>query len=292
LRDGGLAGAALPGLVLCGAVLVWATRARRQLGTAIDPDFVRAYPLSLGRARRPLWLLVLLLVAVGTLFPLVALMLQVGSIHVFWEQAVLARERIVFTLLLGIAVAIGLMVFSLPLISIAGRMRQPWTLDLVILLPLAVPALLFGIGLIRLWNHPATGWVYDGALVVWLALVGRYLAFAYLPAAGVLERVDPVLSEAARLEGAGPASCFRRVTWPLVRGPMLLVWCWTFCFTLRELDSLIMLQAGHRSLVHHLYANVVFSRPDEVASIALLLVLVIAGPLLLYLVSARRWMAG
>jgi iron(III) transport system permease protein len=292
LRDGGMAGAALPGLVLAGAALVWTTRYRRRLGTAIDPDFVRAQPVALGRARCGLWLLVALLIGMGTLLPMVALVLQVGTFGVFWEQAVLARERVGFTVLLGILVAIGLVVLSLPLISLAGRTRRSWVLDLMVVLPLAVPAMLFGVGLIRLWNHPITSWVYDGPLVLWLALVGRYLAFAYLPAAGVLERVDPVLSEAARLEGAGRLVCFRRITWPLVRGPLLLVWCWTFCFTLRELDSLIMLQAGHRSLVHHLYANVIFSRPDEVASIALLLVAVVAGPLLIYLVTARRWVRG
>jgi iron(III) transport system permease protein len=291
LRNGGIAGAAIPGVILSGLALVWALRYRRRLGTAIGPDFVQAAPLPLGRARMPLGFLLALLIAMGTLLPLLALVIQAQSVEVFWQQAMLARGRIGFTALLGLAVSLGMVLLSLPLVSLAKRMQRPWALDLMIFLPFAVPALFFGVGLIRMWNHPGTGWIYDGPLVLWLALVGRYLSFAYLPMAGVLERVDPLLTEAARLDGAGPGACLWRIVWPLVRGPLLLVWCWSFCFTLRELDSLILLHAGHQSLLHHLYANVIFSRPDEVASIALLLILVAAGPLLVYLASARHLLA-
>jgi iron(III) transport system permease protein len=289
-RDAAMSAVSLPGFLLCGFALFWIVRYRRRLGASVDPDFTPARPMSLGYARGSLWLVMLVLTVLGTVFPIVALVAQTGSMEVLLEQVRAGRDRIGFTFALGISVATGLIVLSLLLVTLAGRLRRPWAMDALVFLPFAVPALLFGVGLIRLWNRPVLEMVYDGAGLLWLGLVGRYIAFAYLPVAGVLERLDRTLMEAAQVAGAGQWDCFRHVVFPLVRGPIMLVWCWTFCFALRELDGLIMLQAGQRSLMHHLYANVIFSRPDEVAGIALLLIGVIAGPLLMYLGFARRFL--
>jgi iron(III) transport system permease protein len=289
MRSASAVAAALPGLVICLLLLVWALRVRRKLGAAVGSRFEAAEAVGLRGLRWPLGGFALAIVAVGTLLPLVSLAYQAGSFEVIREQASIASDRIRFTILVGAIAATGMVVIALPLAILSMRLRRSrgW-LDVLVFLPLAVPPLVFGIGLIRTWNREPFDAIYLGMGVVVIAMIGRYLAFAYLPIGGAIERLDPAMDEAARLAGGGAASRFVRIQLPLIASSIAAAWCVSFCFTLRELDTLIMLRAGQQSLTHHLYANVVFARQDETAAIALILAMVTFTPLLVYLAIARR----
>ena len=287
-RPGAAAATAVPGILLCLIPLIWALRRRRQLGATVDPRFEPAEPLALGGIRWMLLLLIAIYLLIGTALPLISLSWQAGSWTTILEQARGASDRIVFTVLLGAAAATGMVLLALPLMLFAQRLRRPWWLDALIFLPLAVPPLILGVGLIRLWNRPLLDAIYLGPGVLLIALIGRYLAFAALPIGGSIERLDRSMLDAARLAGAGSVGRTAGITLPLIAGTVVSAWCISFCFTLRELDTLIMLRAGQRTLPFHLYSNVVFARREEVAALALILAGVTIAPLLLYLAIARR----
>lgn len=288
LRPAGAAAAALPGAAVCIALLVWALRTREKLGVSVASRFERAPSLRLGHAKWPLMIVAAMPVIVGTLLPLASLAWQAGSLTLIAEQASIASQRIWFTLRIGAMAATGMILLGLPLAVLASRWRLRRVIDLLVFLPLAIAPLLHGIGLIRVWNRPGLDALYVGAGVVVIAMVGRYLAFAYMPLGGALQRMDKSIFEAARLAGAGPLARLWHVVVPLLRSPIAAAWCVSFCFTLRELDTLIMLRAGQQSLTFHLYSSVVFSRQDEVAAIALLLVGITFMPLLLFLMFTGR----
>lgn len=287
-RRAGAAAAALPGLVVSGAAVALALWARRRLGWSVGMRFVPADPVPLGAWRWPLTALLAVVVGSGAILPFVALGLQAGSLDVLRRALESTGDRIAFSVLLAAGAATSMVLLAAPLALLARRSRRPLLLDLLVFLPLAVPALSFGIGLVRQWNHGASEWIYQGAGVVGLAVVGRYLALAYLPVCGALERIDGRLEDAARLGGASPAQSERAVLLPLARRALLAAWCLSFAFTLRELDALIMLRAAQRSLTFHLYSNVVFARQEDVAALALLLAAVTAAPLVLFLALTRR----
>lgn len=287
-RRAAAAAAALPGLLVAGLALGAALWARRRLGWAVGMRFVPAEPLALGAARWPLALCMALLVGGAAVLPFVALAVQTGSLEVLQRVASQASERIVFSILLAAGAATGMVLLAAPLALLARRLRRPLALDLLVFLPLAVPALSFGIGLVRQWNHAATEWIYQGLGVALLAVVGRYLALAYLPVCGTLERIDRRLEDAARLAGAGRAAVARSILLPLAARALVAAWCLSFAFTLRELDALIMLRAAQSSLTFQLYSNVVFARQEEIAALALVLALVTAAPLILFLSLTRR----
>lgn len=282
------AAASLPGLALMAGLLAWALRRRRRLGAAVGSRFEPAEPVDLGRWRWPLGLAAWALVAAGAVMPVLSLAVQAGSLEVLVQQAAGAADRIGFTAAAGAAAASLMVLAALPLAGLARQARHPWAVDLAVFLPLAVPALLTAVGLIRLWNRPGWEGFYEGGGLVVLALVGRYLAFAYLPVGGAWERLSPGLDEAARLAGARAPERFLRITLPLLAGSLAVAWAVSFCFALRELDVLQVLSAGQRTLPFWLYSNVVFSRAEEVAALALLLTLLSYLPVLLATLATGR----
>jgi len=165
----------------------------------------------------------------------------------------------------------------------AGR----W-LSALVLVPIAVPAILFGIGGIALWNRPATGAVYDSGWMAVILFAGRFVPFAVLAFSAAVAMLDPRIEEAARMAGARPT---RRLFWivtpailPAVFGAALLV----FVLSMRELDAAILVPAANSTVLFRLYNAVHFGRDDFVAALALLVVFFVVAPGLLWTFFARR----
>lgn len=281
------AAAALPGIAIAILLLASALRGWRRLGASVGSRFEPAPAIPLGRWRRPLLGVTLLLVGAGSVFPAAALVWATGSWENLAEQAARAWPAVVRTAGIGAAAATLMVVLALTLAWFARSLRRPWLLDAVLIVPLALPALLYGIGLIRVWNQPGLDAIYLGWPIVAMAMAGRCLPFAYLPLSGSLDRIEAGLLEAVVLAGAGRLAQLRIVLLPLLIAPLAAAWCIGFCFALREMDTLVMLRAGHDTLLYLVHRNVVFSRDDEVAALALLALLVTIAPLLLWLAIER-----
>ena len=161
-------------------------------------------------------------------------------------------------------------------------------LELVSLLPLAAPATLFGIGAIVLWARPATQELYQGPGMPPLLFAGRLVTFAILILSGAVASLDRSLEEAAAVAGARPA---RRLAWivaPNLRSAIVGAWALVFAFSMRELDAAILVPAANRTAIVRVFNGVHFGRDDFVAALALLLVLVILLPGMLWTAFARK----
>jgi iron(III) transport system permease protein len=171
------------------------------------------------------------------------------------------------------------------------RARRRWAgkgLELLALLPLAAPATLFGIGAIVLWARPGTQELYQGPAMPPLLFAGRLLTFAVLILSGAVASLDRSLEDAAAVAGARPA---RRLAWivaPNLRGALAGAWALVFAFSMRELDAAILVPAANRTAIVRVFNGVHFGRDDFVAALALLLVLVILLPGMLWTAFARR----
>ena len=102
--------------------------------------------------------------------------------------------------------------------AIAAREAPPWlrrTTDAVFHLPIAVPSVAIGLGLLIAFNSRplllgGTRWI------VILAHAVLVLAFAFSAVSAALDRLDPAYRQAAESLGAGPARVLFRVTLPLL----------------------------------------------------------------------------
>jgi iron(III) transport system permease protein len=271
--------------------LLWLLAYRRgDPALAVDTDFSLARPVPLGRARWPVLGCVLGIVAAGTFAPVILLAWQTGSWATFRAQLSAAGPAVILSLWTSAAAALLMLALSIGLSLVRGATHAKRAIDALAFLPLAVPAIAFGIGLVRVWNRPLLDAVYLSPAVVIAAMTGRYLAVMFIPVDGAMRRIDPSLHDAARLEGAGWWRRFASIVLPIAAPAFVSAFCVAMCFSLRELDSFIMLAAGQESLTFKLYASVVFASRAELASLALILTLVTYVPFLVYVAAGRRWL--
>src|SRR5690606_15039260 len=87
--------------------------------------------------------------------------------------------------------------------------------------PIAIPAILLGIGLVQVYNSRRMGELYDrtGEFYdsIWLLAMGytaRLLPFGVLTLVQAIRRQPASVDEAARLTGRGPVARFFRIGLP------------------------------------------------------------------------------
>lgn len=285
--------AALPLLLLSLAVLIPALWLRRRgpLETW-DGDFRRPAPLALGAWRWPLFALASLLVLLTAALPILRLAWEAGGGSRGWSlngftQAFLraievGRVDLQRSLLYSSAAALVSWVPALALGHALQRSRAAAWLEPLVVAPLAVPAILFGIGCIALWNHPATDRFYSSGWLVVLLMLGRFACLPVLAGAGATAMLDPRLEEAARLASARPARRLFSVVQPALRPSLLGGASLVFVFGMRELDTAILVPAANGTAMFRVYNAIHFGRDDFVAALALLIVFFILLPGILW----------
>jgi iron(III) transport system permease protein len=212
------------------------------------------------------------------------------------EGTVGALPDVLNSLLFSAAAAAGMTVLALILGRYAARhgpRREALVLSLAFL-PLAFGSILYGVGLIRTWNH---SWleidrvnpVYDTWVIVVLMLIGKYLPFAFAAVVTSLRRIDPRFEEAGAVAGAHPLRRTTSLTIPMARGGLAAGFVLGFVFSMRELDTIVLISSGNRTAMMKIYTWVHTAYESSVAALSLVLTALIALPFLLYwLVLARR----
>ncbi|MCB9916748.1 MAG: iron ABC transporter permease [Planctomycetes bacterium] len=287
-------------LVLLTLVVLLPALALRRRGTlaTLEGDFLRPAPLRLGRLRWAALAYCLLLVGAAALVPLGRLVYDCGGgaqgwsgarAHAAFARALeLSRGDLANSLLCASAAGLVAVPVALVLGHAAERLRLGRWLELVYVLPIAVPAILFGIGEIALWNHDATARLYDGNGLVILLFVGRFLPFPLLLLSGAVATLGPRLEEAAQLAGAGPARRLARIVAPALLPSLLGAWALVFVLSMRELDAAILVPAANHTVIFRVFNQIHFGRDDFVAALALLVVFFLLLPGLAWSLYGKR----
>lgn len=124
--------------------------------------------------------------------------------------------------------------------AVARRRPGAELLDAVAVLAFVTPAPLLGVGLIGLWNRPATHVVYGTLAIVVLGYVARYTAIGVRTVAATIAQTPPSLEEAAAVSGARFLGRLSRIVAPtsargLAAGALL-----AFAFCLRDLETAVL----------------------------------------------------
>jgi iron(III) transport system permease protein len=125
-------------------------------------------------------------------------------------------------------------------VVVRGRVRLAWLIEHVVLLPIAVPGIAFGVGVMLVWVGVPLP-VYGTMLIIIFAFVGRFTAYAVRSISAGLVQVHPELEESARVFGLGPFRAFARITLPLVLPSIIAGWLLLFSFFITELSIVILL---------------------------------------------------
>jgi iron(III) transport system permease protein len=258
--------------------------------TGSGEDAPRPLPaLPVGRWRKPLFAAAWLVPAVTTGTPLAVLVAESLPIRTYAAVGVEASDPALLSLqtaataalaatALALAVSVTLDICRALPPAVAGL------LELIGILPYALPGALIGIALIALLNRPGPlGELYASIWVLPVCYVAQFFPFALKSASPGVRRVEPALIEAARLDGASTWTATRAVIAPLARGHLVVAALLVFVLASRELDATALLRPPDGdTLGFRIYDLYHYGPSRQVAALAVLAsvvttLLVVAG---------------
>ena len=288
--------AAAMGLSLSGAMVVTLGIARLIMRkgsyATITGKAFRPRPMDVGPMRYPLMGIAWGYIAFAVILPLAALTLtsfeKFATVIIPQMRFTLDNYMMAFTMgslgpafansmILGIVVAtlgvpvIGVLAWIIYRSTIPGR----FLMEYVVMIPQAVPRLVFGLGLLWAWiNIPIP--IYGTLWLLGIAYFTVFLPLGLRTIAGVVLQVDKNLEECARVCGASWAYQMRTVTLPLLRPGMVAAWLLIFIASVRELGVSVFLMGPHSKVIAPSIVNSWLSASSELsAAMALLQTLMV-----------------
>jgi iron(III) transport system permease protein len=250
--------------------------------------------IPLGRALIPVSIVLAAAVAALVVLPLAALMrdaLAPGALAEAWERASDAALRSLEWAAIG-ALLLTLLGFALGYVVERRVLSFSRAIDHVSLLLFATPSTVLGIGLVALWNYPATSWIYATPVIVLLGYVGQLAAVASRLCGSGIAAFPVRLEEAAQLAGARWPRRMIRIVAPLAAPGLAAAFLASFLFCLRDLGiSMIVYPPGADPLPVRTFTLMANSRPELVAALCVMMVAAALGPLVVLAASLQRMSA-
>lgn len=259
-----LPGAALLSLVLMLlAVLAYVGQRRLMAGRgyeATDGKPQALHRAALGVWRLPVLLLFAAMAVCATLLPLLAIAATAftGTLSggLAWDNWTLRHFRSIlgtgsealqalgtsFALALAAALLVGVFGALVAYCSVRLRTRTALALDVLSVLPNAMPGIVVAVGLILAWNQP---WLpvtpYNTWLILLLAYACLLLPYPIRYANAALQQVSVQLESAARVHGASLWQMLARVVAPLLAPSVAAAMLLVFAIASRELVASLLL---------------------------------------------------
>ena len=265
---------ALPLMFVMAAVLFFCRFGIRTL--AQTPGWLspgNGMPLRLPRPFAGLQAAACAIVLLQILVLVFGLILTTESLATFSRSVMVARNELAFSLL----ITAGVILVSLPLaIAAARELARPgirggvaWGL---VLLPLAMPASLTGIGLILFWNLPGLSALHPGLLMPVFAGVARFAPFAAIILFVQFRFIDPLLFDAARVFTRSRLAEWLHIRLPLYAPGLLVSAGILAVLSLAELGAtLVVAPPGHATLTMRIYNYLHYGAAGEVAGLCLMI---------------------
>jgi len=203
------------------------------------------------------------------------LMLAAGSPDTFITSIRMAQNELVYSLLTTVLVIF----ISLPLaLAAAQELKKPGirgaTAWIIVLLPLAVPAPLIGIGMIMMGNLPVLSAIYPALIMPALVSVIKFAPFAAIILFIQMRFIDPLLLDAAAVFARSRTNAITRIHLPLFAPGLVVSAGILAALTLAELGAtLIVAPPGHATITMRIYNYLHYGSSSDVAGLCLMVTL-------------------
>jgi iron(III) transport system permease protein len=258
----GLAAAQSLLLVVVGLLCIYLQRRALSRGgryTILGGKGSGAAPFPLGRWRYPLAALAFLFALSSSVIPLLAVSSM--AFMKYWAPYAMKPEN--FTLknfryvlfeypqvwpsaqhslllaLLGATACVALGV-ALAWYVIRMRGRLAPVVEYAIVLPLGVPGIALGVGILSLWIL-VPGGIYGTLWILLLAYITAHIPVAMQFVSSALHRIHTDLEDASRISGQAWLGTIWRVDLPLMRPALIGSWLLMYVVILREISLVILL---------------------------------------------------
>ncbi len=264
---------------------------RGRFFTAVGRRIARQAVVPLGHLRILIGILVLIFATTVVLLPIAALLITSGSLSSYVEAMNGSGQSIVNSLTDGAigATAITVLGFFLAYLVERSRARRRDGVDSLLILLFAVPGTVLGIGLILLWNHAVTAFLYKTLAVILLGYVAKYTVLAARVQGIALRQLPKSYEEAARIARVRWGTEIRRIHIPTLKRALTASWLIAFIFCLRDVDTtMAVYPPGSETLPVRIYTLMANSPEPVVAALALILVTITLAALIAMVILFGR----
>jgi len=216
------------------------------------------------------------LLAVQMMVIFFGLVFSVGSWNKFVSTVLFSVNQLQYSCLVVIAVVLITIPFSLlvahELMNQNARSSLWW---LIILIPIAIPSPLIGIGIISFWNIPTLSFLYGTSLMPIFASVSRFAPYAVIILFVQYRFIDPVLFDAVKVFSRDIIDEWFEVKIPLLAPGLLIASGVVAALTLGELGAtIVVVPPGHETLTIKIYNYLHYGASAEVTGLCLIMAIV------------------
>lgn len=251
----------------------------------------RAELLDSGRLKGWVFSYCLLLIVITAILPLIILTVRAGSIQSFRIAFKTSGGTILFTLWLAALAATFITILSAFVghIIVRGKGKTGYLADLGSFLPFAIPATVFGVGLILVWNRPLTQLIYTGLGILLIAYIARFTSFSIRVMVAQFRQLNPALEEAASLYPVGKWKRWQRIELPLLKRGFLIAWLVGFILCMRELGAtLLVIPPGKETVSLRIYNLMHYGAEKLVSALCLIIIAASLVPILIFLYGLSK----
>lgn len=193
------------------------------------------------------------------------------------------------TVIIGAAAAVLSVLAGLPAARVLARYRFPGkaAVEFFLLLPVIVPQIAVGMGMLLLFMRVGIARTYTGVV---LAHLVPTIPYTVRILTSVFQNLDPAYEEQARTLGAGRWNTFFRVTLPMVLPGVVTALLFSFLISANVFLLTFLISGGRlQTLPTMLFAHIESGAPLDATTAGL--VLVVSVPGLLFLIVSD-WITG
>jgi len=152
------------------------------------------------------------------------------------------------------------------------KMKISKPFDWLLLITFAIPSTIFGISLIKFYNHPAFDFIYSSYAIIIIAFVGKFSFIAAKLIGNSIRQIPNSLDEAAQIEGITPFSRLKNILIPLIVPSLFISFVISFIFCFSELGTSIMLYPPGTELMPIKVFTIMANAPQSLTSSMTLIV--------------------
>lgn len=238
--------------------------------------------LQLGRYEPLMVIAVTVLCLVIVVIPLIALLMQSGSAGAYIRALHAVGDSLMRSLVLAAVGATALMILGFLVgYLIHTRALAVWrAVDAWTVLLFALPSTVIGIGLIALWNRPATNLIYATPVMILLGYLAQYTALTSRATVAGLALVPASMEEAAAAAGAGWVRRVGLIVVPLAGRTLMGGWLIAYIFCLRDTGiTMLVYPPGYDTLPVRIFTLMANGAPDLIAAASVLMIATTVVPL-------------
>ncbi|MDZ7816288.1 MAG: hypothetical protein U5N86_09910 [Planctomycetota bacterium] len=161
--------------------------------------------------------------------------------------------------------------------------RIKYMLFVFVAMTFVIPATIFGIGVLMIYNLPMFDAIYDTPLIIVFTYVGMFTPIAVLILAAGMMRVGTREEFVARLHGVGNFTAYTDIFLPRIGFEFALAFLAVLVFSMAELGATaLIMPPGSSPITTGLYIMMHYGNEERVSAIALMQIMLVFIPVIMF----------